>query len=282
MYPSIQPESITAGLWRHRFWLIPGVLIAVLAVLLKSYTIQLVPPSLERDSAEFAAASTQVLVDFPKRSSILDIASNTDPLVDRANIYSRLAPSPAVLELIARRAGIDAALIDARGPFKPGGERLMREPTAERRATQLRGERDEYRLRFDSEPDDYIPVVNIYSTAPTVAEATRLADAAADGLRAYVARIEREDGLPADRSVRVRPLGTATGGVVNPGADRQIALLTFAATFVIWCLVVLLVSGVWRRLRNRLPTPGDGGAGDWQPLLDTSDTKASPFVGLRQ
>jgi hypothetical protein len=281
--PSTASGSIPSQLWRHRLWLLPGVLVASLAVLLTSYTVQLSPPSLKRDSAEFAAASTQVLVDFPARASIFDIESHTDPLVDRANVYSRLAASPAVLGLIGRRAGIDPTLIDAKGPYKPGSERLEREPTAERRASQLRSEREDFRLRFDSEQDQLVPVITIYSQAPTVRDAIGLADAAADGLRAYVARVQRESRLPADKAVRLRRLGRATGGVVNPGVDRQIAVLTFSAVMAVWCLMLLLLSSLRGRLGKRSAVSGDEGLEDWRTLLDVDDTPrpTSPVVGAR-
>lgn len=275
-------ESIASLLWRHRLWVAPGLVAAVVAVVLSSYTVSLSPPSLKRDSAEFAAASTQVLVDFPERSSILDLESTLDPLVDRASVYSRLAPSPTVLDLIARKAGIDATLIDARGPYKPGSPRLEREPSAERRASQLRAEREQYRLRFDSESEQNIPIVNIYAQAPTVAEAGRLANSAAEGMQEYVSRIQREEGLSPEETIRLRPLGRATGGVVNPGVDRQIAALTFMGALVVWCLIVLLVSGLWRYMRARSTAPDNDEFDRWEELFDVDRAPSTPMVGSRR
>jgi uncharacterized protein involved in exopolysaccharide biosynthesis len=280
--PSPSTESIVSLLWRHRWWIAPGLVAAVVAVVLSTHTLSLSPPSLKRDSAEFAAASTQVLVDFPQRSSILDLESTLDPLVDRANVYSRLAPSPAVLELIARKAGIDATLIDAKGPYKPGSPRLEREPSAERRASQLRAEREQYRLRFDSERDQNIPIVNIYAQAPTVAEADRLANSAATGMQEYVARIQREEGLTPEETVRLRALGRANGGVVNPGVDRQIAVLTFMGTLVAWSLIVLLVSGLWRYGRARSAPPEHEEFDHWEELFDVDRPPSTPMVGSRR
>lgn len=284
MQPANAPEPVSALLWRHRLWIVPGVLVAMLAVLFTSFNVTLSPPALERDSAEFAAASTQVLVDFPERSSILDLENTIDPLVQRASVYARLAPSPAVLALIARKAGIPASQIDAKGPYKPGSPRLEREPSAERRASQLRAEREVYRLRFDTEADQSIPIVNIYSQAPTLAEAARLADGATEGMQDYVARIQRQEGLKPNQTVRLRALGRAEGGVVNPGVDRQVAALTFAGTFVIWCSFVLLVSGLWGYLRRRSERPSvqDGGLDDWDSLLESDVPAAPPLAGTRR
>jgi hypothetical protein len=269
MQPRIEPESIAVQLWRRRFWILPGLLIALVAAIDTGHRIQLSPPSLERDSAEFAAASTQVLVDFPLTSSMLEIQRPLNILVERANVYARVAASPAIVELVARRAGLEPEQIDAKGPFNPNTPRSLREPTAERRANQLRAERGVYRLRFDAEEDQGVPIVNIYSQAPTAKEANRLADAGAFGLRAYVKGIQREQDVPAKHSVRIRQLGHAAGGIVNPGVDRQIAVLTFMGAFVGWSMLVLLGGALLRFVRNRglvpPPPPGTASVIDMSP-----------------
>jgi hypothetical protein len=278
--PSTAPESIVAQLWRHKFWIAPGILTALITTVLTAYTVSLSPPSLERDSAEFAAASAQVLVDFPERSSVLDLESSLDRLVERANVYSRLAASPAVVDLIARKAKLDPVQIDARGPYKPGSPRLEREPSAERRASQLQAERGQYRLRFDSEEDQNVPIVSVYAQAPTVEAAGRLANAATVGMREYVTQIQREEGLSPDETVRLRPLGLASGGVVNPGVDRQIALLTFMGTLVVWFMGVLLVSGLWRYMRRGSPAAERDDFDRWEALFENEP--APPVAGPRR
>ena len=212
MQPRIEPESIAVQLSRRRAWILPGILIALVAAINSGHRIHLAPPSLERDSAEFAAASTQVLVDFPTTSSLLEVDRPLDILVGRATVYARLAASPAIVELVAREARVDPTQIDAKGPFNPNGPRDLREPVAERRATQLRAEREPYRLRFDAEEDSGAPIVSIYSQAPTVKQANRLADAGAAGLRNYVTGLQREQDIPGKRGARIRQLGHGLRG----------------------------------------------------------------------
>ena len=176
--------------------------------------------------------------------------------MERANFYARAATSAEILELIGRKAGLSPTEIDATGPYNPDTERLLREPTAERRALQLSRERQEYRLRFDTETNQDVPIVLIYALAPTVPAATKLADAAASGLRTYVQRIQVEQGLKRGASVRLRQLGAADGAVVNPGADRQIAVLVFSAALLAWSVLVLLAANLRRILAHHIQRLG--------------------------
>ncbi len=245
-------ETLSLQLRRLYRWLALGIVVGVVALIATNFRIvQLLPPSLEPHSAEFAAASTQVLVDFPGRSVLLDTKNPVGPLAERANVYARLAVSPAILELIAEKAGIEPAQIDARGPYNPYAERIQREPTAERRASQLRAERQGYRLRFDTEQSNTVPIVLVYAQAPTVPAAERLADAGAAGLTRFVRTIQEAEGLADVKRLELRQLGRATGAIVNPGVDRQIAALVFIAALLAWSVLVVLASNLRRILRGR-------------------------------
>jgi hypothetical protein len=258
--PTEQQQAAVRRRWLARS-LIPGVLIAVVAVIATNFRVELLPPSLERESAEFAVGTTQVLVDFPGKSVLLETKNPLTPLAERASVFARLAASPAIRERIANRAGIPAWAIDVRGPYNPDAERIQREPTAERRAAQLRAERQTYRLRFDTEENEAVPIVLIHAHAPTVAEAKRLADAGAAGLRGYVTSVQEAQGLADAKRLHLRRLGRAEAGVVNPGVDRQIAVLVFIAALFAWSVLVLVASSLQRfvrararRVRDPLPT----------------------------
>jgi hypothetical protein len=281
---SPERESVVSQLWRNRLWILPGIAIALCAVIVAAYDVSLFPPSLKRDSAEYAAASTQVMVDVPGTSAIGNVDTDLTPLVERANVYSRLGPTPAVLDIIGRKAGITPSLIDAKGPYNPGGQRNFREPSAERRSTQIRAERNSYRLRFDSEEEQQVPIVSVYAEAPTTLEANRLADSAAAGLRDYVVGIQRREDVKHTEEVTLRQLGRADGGVVNPGVDRQIAMLTFISALAGWTLLVLLVSSFVRWLRDRAAAraPVQSEA-PWELIFDSEEQRLGPpTVGSRR
>lgn len=278
MQPQLQSDSLGVLLRRNLKWLLAGVIIALAAAYLSG-----------RGTTEFAAATTQVMVDFPGQSALLDSNRPVGPLAERANVYARLAASPPIRTLIGREAGIDPSKIDAMGPYNPDAQRVQREPTAERRALQLRGERNPYRLRFDSEQGEAVPIVLAYAQAPTVGEAKKLADAGATALIGYVRQVQRRQGLKDSERLQLRQLGEPEGGIVNPGADRQVAVLVFIAAFLGWSVLVLLSSTLRRFLSARGPAvsgnPANGAAGGYRaPIkLDVFDTDerglADPFVG---
>lgn len=282
MQPRIDQEPLTAQLRRLSRWIVPGLVIAVVAVIVSNYRVSLTPPSLEPDSAEFAAASTQVLVDFPEDSALLETKNPLGPLAERANVYARLAVSPAIVDLIAKEAGIPASAIDVKGPYNPYAERAQREPTAERRATQLRAERQNYRLRFDTEQFELVPLVQVYAQAPTLGAATRLADAGAAGITKYVKGVQQAEGLEAAKALRLRQLGGAKGGVVNPGVDRQIAVLVFLAAFFAWAVLVLVASNLRRFLRARARTIPDPRPASRTVFDLEHESLERPYVGRRR
>jgi len=255
--------------------MVPGVFLATLAAFASAHQIHLFPPSLTSDSAEYAAATTQVLVDLPEESALLSTKYPIEPLADRAAVYARLAASPAIRDRIGRRAGIDPAAIDVSGPYNPNAPRALREPTAERRATQLEAEQQTYRLRFDTEASAAVPVVMIYAQAPTVRSAIRLADSASYGLTSYLESVQDREGLSDGERLRVQPLGHAVAGVVNPGVDRQIAVLVFAATLMAWTFVVLLVN----RLITMFRAAADPSTGE--PGRRSAGTIETPAIGSR-
>lgn len=249
MRARIDKRKRSGRFWGFLGWVVPGLLVAVVVVIATSYRVQLQPFSVEPDSAEYAAATTQVLVDFPGESALLSTRFPIEPLAARANVYARLAASPTIRTLIGADAGIDPAQIDVSGPYNPEGERVLREPTAERRAVQLRAEQLRYRLRFDTEPNEAVPIVLIYAQAPTVLAAERLADAGATGLSRFLTDVQEADGLEEAKRLRLEQIGNATGGVVNPGVDRQISILVFAATLLAWSVLAMLISRLRRRMR---------------------------------
>src|SRR5690606_17275867 len=113
--------------------------------------------------------------------------------------------SPAALRIIGQEAGIDPGLIFAQGPFEANQPRAEQEPTAEARSSQIVGETNGYRLQFESSPE--LPIVTIFAQAPTPEEATRLANATAEGLAVYVRRLQATRLVPSSQRVTIRQLG---------------------------------------------------------------------------
>jgi uncharacterized protein involved in exopolysaccharide biosynthesis len=248
----MEPTRTLKILWRRWRLVVLGAAIAVIAALLAVYRLDLVPPSLESRTNVFATASTQILVDTPE-SAFADLSNEIDPLKTRASVFARFLTSPAAIALIAREANLPADAIEARGPYEVNLPPQQQEPTAEQRSSQILGEAALYRLRFENNPE--LPVVSVFAQAPTAGAAIALATAAPKALRDYVERIQDEQNTPRDRRVEIRRLGAATGGVVNPGADRQIAALVFVVVFAAWCMLLVPARTIAQGWRE----PDDGG-----------------------
>jgi hypothetical protein len=235
-------------LWLRRRLVALGALFAALAAMLSVYRVGLVPPSLTSRTNVFATASTQVLVDTPD-SAFADLANDVEPLNTRASVFARFLASPAAIDLIAREAKLPFDAIEAQGPFELNVPEVQQAPTAERRSSQILGEGALYRLRFENNPS--LPIVTVFAQAPNRSGAIRLAAAAPAALRGYIDRIQARQHTPAKQRVAIRQLGRATGGIVNQGANLQIATLVFVVALGAWCMLLVpartLARG-WRRV----------------------------------
>ncbi len=247
-------------LWQRRRLVALGALIAAIASLLSVYQVGLFPPSLTSRTNVFATGSSEMLVDTPA-SAFADLSTDLTQLNTRATVFARFMASPAVVNLIARKAELPVDAIEAQGPFDLNLPVIDQEPTAEQRSSQIIGEGAVYRLRFENNP--VLPIVSVFTQAPTKEEAIALAEAAPLALRTYVDRLQTKQHTPDSLRVEIRTLGTATGGVVNEGANVQIATLVFIAVFAGWCMLLVpahTIARGWREAGDKegLPTAGNG------------------------
>jgi hypothetical protein len=239
------------ALWRRRVLVAIGAVLATIAAIISVFTISIFPPALSSRTNEFATASTEILVDTPG-SAFANLSQEIDPLAARATIFARFLASPIAIDLIAREANLPADAIEGQGPYEQNLPLFQQEPTAEKRSTQIVGERALYRLRFENNPN--LPIIAVYAQAPTTAEAYRLADAVPAALTSYIKNIQDQQRTPEARRVVVRQLGHATGGFVNAGANLQIALLVFFVVLVLWCLLLIpahTIAKGWRSEADR-------------------------------
>jgi hypothetical protein len=248
---------ILKSLWRRRYWLGIGILIAVAAATVSVFQVGLFPPSLISRTNVFSTASTQILVDTPN-SAFANLGEEVEPLNTRAQVFSRFLASPIATQLIAREAKLPADAIEGQGPYEQNLPLFEQEPTAEKRSSQIIGERALYRLRFENNPT--LPIISVYAQAPTSDSANRLADAVPAALASYIKSIQEKQNTPAGLRVEVRQLGDATGGVVNAGANAQIAALVFFVVLIGWCLLLIPARTIAKGWREA-STPPDGGRG---------------------
>lgn len=223
-------------LWKLRFWLVPGVVLGIVAAAASVAT---------SSSTVYATASTQMLVDSPS-STLANAQSDMTGYTARAGVFARLMTSDEALSYIGKAAGIPGNLIDANGPLEVNGS-----TTASHAPVQIQGGKDTlapatYKLSFNQNPD--LPTVDVYAQAPTTAQAIALANGAVTGFSNFIAQ-RHEDQLSANKRILVRQLGSATGGLVDPGASKKIALFLFVLVLALWCGAVLFVSNLRAQMR---------------------------------
>ncbi len=246
-------------LWQRRRLVALGALVAMIAAILSTNTVSLVPPSLTSRTNVFATASTQMLIDTPS-SAFANVADDLEPLDTRAAVFSRFLASPTARMLIAEKAHLPYNAIDAQGPYDQELPLFEQEPTAEQRSSQIFGEKALYRLRFENNPN--IPIISVFAQAPSPDEATRLADAVPLALATYITRLQEEQGTPDKERLEVRKLGHATGGVVNAHANVEIAVLVFIVVLAGWCMLMIPAQTIargWREIREEGAASRNGG-----------------------
>jgi hypothetical protein len=247
---------VLKALWRRRLSLAIGIAIAAVAATLSVFQVGLFPPSLVSRTNVFSTASTQLLVDTPN-SAFANLSEEVTPLNTRAEVFSRFLASPIATQLIARESGLPADAIEGQGPYEQNLPLFEQEPTAEKRSSQIIGERALYRLRFENNPT--LPIISVYAQAPTAESARRLADAVPAALSSYIRGIQDKQDTPAAQRVEIRQLGDATGGVVNAGANAQIAALVFFVVLIGWCLLLIPARTIAKGWRDGSMAPDDEG-----------------------
>jgi hypothetical protein len=218
-------------LWKSRFGLPLSLILAFFVSLPVTYDVSLSPLGLQQRSLEIAAASAHVMVDTP-RSAALDLRQGTyemDSMIQRTVLLGNVVGSPSVRDRIARSAGVEADQILVTTPTTPKFPRAIADPQNQRSATDIAKAPDEYRIKVSANPT--VPILDIYAEAPDIEGAEKLANGAVRGLEEYLAAAARNGQTPVERQVKLRPLGTAKGGVINGGVHLPVMIASFLLAF---------------------------------------------------
>jgi hypothetical protein len=237
-------------LYRLRFGVVICLVVALFITLSIAYKISYFPPSLKQRSVVMASASTQVLVDTP-RSAVLDLRQDLfeiESMTNRSVLLGNVMASQPVIAYIARRAGVPPDSIRATTPRTPNSPRPFAAPGNERKASDLLASTDQFRLNIEADPS--VPVLKIYSQAPTTRGAVQLANAAVDGLRDYLGQVAATEQVAADKQVRLQQLGRAQGAVINGGVRFQVLFLTFLIAFAVSAAAGVFMARVRRGFKQ--------------------------------
>jgi O-Antigen ligase len=183
-------------------------------------------------NVQVAAATTQVLIDWPAPSIVQRqlYPQDLDGLGNRAELLGRVMASPVVLDRVARRLKVPQDQIGAFARSTGDVPRALTEPGSEVRAAEIQWSRSRYRIEVQARPAQ--PIIDIYSQAPSTAQAEALGTAAVDGLREYLRDLAARQGFKRAEPVRLRQLGLSRGAVVNSQAPLATACLLLGLIFL--------------------------------------------------
>jgi hypothetical protein len=230
----------------------PLVIVCALFALLMAtwsvYSISLLPPKLTPRALKMATATTHVVVDTPT-SSVLDLRQNSydfDAMTQRAIVLGNVIANGAVRESIASKAGIQSQQLQVTAPFTRRQPRSVG-TTNQKKTSDIFASTDQYRLNIQANPS--VPMLDIYAQAPDAKSAQTVANAAVDGLRAYLENLASTQQIPEKDQLRLLQLGRADAVVINGGVEWQVALLVFILSFSLACATGIFVSRVARGVR---------------------------------
>ena len=242
-------RRIWAPLWKRPLVAVSAVL-AVIAAIWSVAAISLVPPGLASRSLEMATATTHVVVDTP-RSSLLDLRQDTyslEALTQRAILLGNVMANGQVRKAIAKRAHVPVNSLQVTPPLTPTQPNALVGAGNQKHTTDIFKSTEQYRLDIQANPT--VPMLDIYSEAPTADSATVLANAAVGELRKYLGDLATSQRTPALDRVRLVQLGRAHGEVINGGIDWQLALVAFVLTFAASYAALVFLARVRRRWRT--------------------------------
>lgn len=195
------------------------------------------PLALHSRSLTVGTASVELMV--APASLAVGTADADVTEVDHSILVGDLMSTPPVIAYAARELGISASAIQASSPMTANVPRVVIEPGSGAAAYNLVGSTDSYKLEVQADPSD--PILYVYTQAPTVAAAVRLASASVRGLVAYLAGTTLPPhARPTLAATGIEQLGPVRGAVGNAGASKEIPILVFIGVFgvALWLMLI--------------------------------------------
>jgi len=245
----MEPVEAIRQLWSRKFLVGLVVALAAVVALLSAYRVSLSPFGLHSRALQVGAASSQILVDSPKKSTLVggtDLGT-IEALSIRAKIYGEYLSSLQARQEIAKIAGVQPQTISSSGPFSVAtGQLGYQAQSSEDRANEILQEGAVRRLVFTGQ--EGVPILTVDAQAPTASEAVDLASASFLTLKRYVNSI-RADGEDVSGAVTIRELGAPEGGIIGGGNDAILMVLAFLAITALGCVAILVIPRFTKRWR---------------------------------
>jgi hypothetical protein len=243
--------SIVQRLRRSPRSVIAVALLALAAGVLTDFRIT--SGGLESRRAEVGYAQAAALVDTVPSQAVDSKAGGAAiaELRNRAILAADLMTRSPLREEIADRAGVPRDHIVTQRPMN-GLERRLTHKEVTRTAV-AESDRDAYILRVGV--NDLVegenPIIGVDVRAPDGERATRLADEAIAGLRAYLARSATSSGSTPVSRLSIEQLEPALEGTAVVGPAPVIGVFVAFAAFALGCAAVLAAGALRGALRRR-------------------------------
>ena len=146
-----------------------------------------------------AGATSNVMIDYPNasivdRNAIGTVQDDLGLLQQHAALDASLMTTPPVLDAIGKRMGVPASQISGIADITAPAPLQFTMAGSEEHASQLVASEAPYRLELQPSPSE--PILTIYTEAPSVASALRLATSATLGLGDYLRSVAEKQGFP--------------------------------------------------------------------------------------
>jgi hypothetical protein len=257
-------------LWQRRLAVALAAVGAALVAVLVVFNVSPTSMSLSKRDHVEAHGSIEILIDS-ERSPIADVGRDLEPLTARAGVFARYMAGGNVIKAISKTTGIPIKQIEVEGPAPLPGEAIG--ATAPPIKLLPYG--------FQIVQRDELPIVNVETRAPTVAEARELAAAAPAAVRGIVTGIQEQQKIPDSKKVTFRVLGPAQADLSTEALGMKAAVGIF---IVLFALAVLLIFGIprliaaWRSVDAEPPAHGQFGVFPHIPPALPGDPAAPPAL----
>jgi hypothetical protein len=201
------------------------------------------PPALHSRSLAVGTASVELMV-APANLAVGTADADVTE-VDHSILVGDLMSTPPVIDYAASQLGISPSAIQASSPMTANVPRVVIEPGSGAAAYSLAGSTDSYKLEVQADPFD--PILYVYTQAPTIAAAVRLASASVSGLVRYVATTMPRHMHRTPAATEIEQLGPIRGAIGNAGAGKEIAVLVFLGVFGVASWLMLIGARIRRR-----------------------------------
>jgi hypothetical protein len=233
----VDSVTILRELWRRRLLVVVVGLLSVGAGWMLAYGPSFPP---KPRSYQVGMATARVLVDTP-RSQVVEVApEGSDMLGARAGMLANLMVYGELEQQIEKRAGLKRDVLIA-GSETTGGATAPKPLTRDSRALTTG-------VVVNSDLAE-LPLIKIETQAPTATEAAKLADAAVNGLIAYVDAKAAAERVTPERRLRVAGLGPAQAHLAARGTGKMMGLAVAIFVFLSGCSAIVAVSFMARAWR---------------------------------